>query len=117
MQRACRVSDHRKELTSLHRVLAVHAEHLAGHHGDTGFIDASRCHALMLCLDDNRHAFGPKSVLDAIGNQCGHRFLNLEAARKYINDPHELANPDNSVCWDIPNMGFSDDRCHVMLAV
>jgi len=95
MQRTCRVPDHRKEHTSRHRVLAVHAEHLAGHHGDTGFINASRCHALVLCLDDNRHAFGPKSVLNAIGNQCGHRFLNLEAACKNINDARELTNPDD----------------------
>ena len=96
------IADHRKELASRHRVLAKHAEHLASHHCNPGLMDASGCHAVVLCLDDNRHAIGSQSVLNAIGNQCGHRFLNLEAARKDINNPRKLADPDDPVCWDIP---------------
>ncbi len=95
------ITDHRKELTSHHRILSKHAEHLASHHCNPGLMDASGCHAVVLSLDDNRHAFGPESVLNAIGNQCGHRFLNLEAARKYINNARKLADPDDPVCWDI----------------
>ena len=78
---------------------------------------ASRCHAFVRRLNHNAHAMGFESRVEAIGDLRRHLFLNLQAARKCIDQTGQLGDADHSVAWQITDVNASDDRRDVMLAM
>ena len=51
-------TDCSKELRLLTRVVSETTQHAACFHRDAGFVNAARCHALVLRFDDHSHALG-----------------------------------------------------------
>ena len=71
----------------------------------------------MRCLDNNTHSHRLQDVLDGIRDLGGELFLDLKSLCVDLHHPSELANSNNPVLRKISDVGFADDRYHVVLAV
>ena len=70
----------------------------------------------MLGLDHHADAKRVEHVLDRLGDVEGQLFLDLQAARKALDDAGEFRNADDAIARQIADMGGADHRQHVMLA-
>ena len=93
------------------------SEHTAGDHGHLGLMHASGCHAFVRRLNHNADAMGLESGVEAIGDLRRHFFLNLQAARKCVDQTGELGDADHPVARQISDVNASDNGCYVMLAM
>ena len=66
---------------------------------------ATCCHALMLGINQNRHPFGRKRILDGLRDLRCHGFLCLQAAGKAVQHPRQLGNANHPPVWQIGNVG------------
>ena len=71
----------------------------------------------MFGLNDYGNPLGLQDVLDAVGNLCRHFFLDLESARERLDNTGQLADTDDLVSRQVPNMRFANNGRHVVLAV
>ena len=73
-------------------------------HRHIWFAHAPCCHTLMLCINQNGHAFRLQDRLDGFSNLCGEGFLRLQAPCKAINDTRQFRNANNTPVWHIGDM-------------
>ena len=70
----------------------------------------------MLRLDDDRHAVGLQRLHQRVGDLAGELLLELRAARVGLDEPRELAQPDDAPVRDVADGGDAVERHEVVLA-
>ena len=99
------------------RVVAEGAQHATGHHRHPRLVDPARGHALVLRLDDHRHAARIEHLLDRVGDLRGQLFLDLQPLGIGVDQPGQLADAHHAPVRQIGHVGAPDDRHHVVLAI
>ncbi|MPN55710.1 hypothetical protein SDC9_203394 [bioreactor metagenome] len=70
----------------------------------------------MARLHDYADALGVNRFHDRLRNLLDQPLLNLEPPGKHVDDPRNLADPENLVVGDITDVTAAEKRQHVMLA-
>src|SRR6185295_15079496 len=109
-------ADERHELLTGLEPVAEVAEHAARHHDRVLLFDAAHPHAEMLRLDDDADALRVDRVHDARRDLGRETLLHLQAAGEHLEEPRELAQPEDAVARDVGDVRLPEERQQVMLA-
>lgn len=67
-------------------------------------------------FNQNDHAARIELLLDHIGNRLGHAFLNLRPPCNLVDNPGQLAQPNDLAIGQVPHMRLARKRQEMMLA-
>ncbi len=70
----------------------------------------------MLRLDDDPDVLGAGDLLQRVGDLERQLLLNLQAAREHVDDARHLGEPQHLAVRNVPHVGLTDERQHVVLA-
>jgi len=111
------VVDQRHELTPGSGIAPESPKHLAGHHCNTGFVNAAHCHALVRGFHDHADTLRCENVIYGVCNLSSQFFLDLQTFGIGFHHPCKFTDADNSIAGQISNMSTANDRQHVVLAM
>jgi hypothetical protein len=110
------VADELEELLACARVVADHAGEAAGGQARARRVHPAHGHAAVLGFDDDADALGLQDLLNRLGDFRRQLLLDLQAARKAVDDAGQLGDADDAVVRQIAHMGPAQERQHVVLA-
>ena len=68
--------------------------------------DAAHLHAEVARFNDHANAFGADFFLDGLRDLAGHTLLNLQAARKHVDQARDFAQAEDTLVRQIGDVGF-----------
>ena len=77
---------------------------------------AAHLHAEVARFDDNANAFGADFFFDGLRDLAGHALLNLQAARKHVDQARDFAEAEDALVGQIGDVGLAEERQQVVLA-
>jgi len=81
------------------------------------FFNTAHHHAEMAGFDHYAHALRLDHFLYRLGDLGGKALLNLQAPRKYFDQPWNLAEPNDFAVWNIRHVHLAEERQHMVLAL
>ena len=84
---------------------------------DILMVYAAGRHALVLCIDEDRHTRRLERFSNAIGNLSRHGFLRLQAFAENLDHTSDLRDANDLMGRHISDMSFAKDRYHVVLTM
>ena len=70
----------------------------------------------MARLDHHAHTRGPDVLHDRLGDLLAQAFLQLQAARKHVDNARQLADAKHLAGRNVANVATAEERQHVVLA-
>lgn len=67
-------------------------------------------------FDHDAHSLGFQNALERIADFLPQPFLHLQPPREHVDDPRDLAQPDDGLIGDIAHVHFAEEREQVVLA-
>ena len=108
-----------QEVEELHPragVVVEHAQHGAGHRRRRLLLHAAHRHAQVGALADDGHAERGHRVVDGLGDLAGHALLQLQPPREHVDQPRDLAQPDDAAVGHVGDVALAEERQQVMFA-
>src|SRR5687768_970264 len=112
----CTVLDQLEKLHAGTRVVPEDAEHGAGHCKRVLLFDAAHRHAQVSTLADHRHAARVDRLEYRLRDLVRHALLNLQAPREHVDEPRDLAQPDDPRIRNVRDMTLAEERQQVVFA-
>src|SRR5215218_6621531 len=105
-----------QELLAGAGVVADEAVERRGHGLGAQLLNAAQRHAQVLGLQDDPDASGFELALEPVGDLRGQPLLDLEIAAEELDDAAELAEADDPLARQIPDVGDAVERKQVVHA-
>jgi len=109
-------ADQRRELLARLLPIAEGAEHATGHDDGVLLLDAAHPHAEMFGFDDDTDALRIDGFHQRGRHLGGQALLHLEAPGENLEQPRQLAEPQDLLAGNVGDVRLAEKRQHVVLA-
>src|SRR5881392_3336279 len=106
----------REKFRTSSRVVLENAKQAGGFHDGILLFDAAHHHAKMFRLHDDRHSGWLKTIHERFGDLRSEIFLDLQTARKDINNAGNLGKTDDFSIWNVSYVRTSYKRQQMVFA-
>src|SRR5215207_2444216 len=95
------------ELLPCASVVSDQAAESRRHGAGAQLLDTAQRHAQVLRLQNHAHPLGRQLVVEPAGDLCGQALLELEVAREVLDHATELAESDEPLGREVPDVGHA----------